>query len=275
MSDVRQQIEETERDASLVEDAALIRMMGMPILEALPSRAVPYEQVDPFILVHEGRFRLSEMAGKDTKHPHRGFDNLWYVLHGSASTGHSTGPGGSMERARLGAGSLLALRTGRGAWHAEAIGADEVDEGLGDTEFRSVLFWVNLARKDKQVEPSAQVLQPDQITVVHEGDAAVRVLVGEGSPVHLGTPALILDVELPQGGMFTTPVPPGFQGFAYLLEGEGAFGANRHRARPPQLVLLGPGERFTVADATPGTRFMLMAGQPYGDVPVFNGPYVD
>ncbi len=39
---MRQQVEETARDAILVEDAALIRMMGMPVLEALPSRAVPY-----------------------------------------------------------------------------------------------------------------------------------------------------------------------------------------------------------------------------------------
>jgi len=69
---MRQQVEETARDAILVEDAALIRMMGMPVLEALPTRAVPYERLVAFILVHEGRFRLSEMAGKDTKHPHRG-----------------------------------------------------------------------------------------------------------------------------------------------------------------------------------------------------------
>ena len=162
MRNMRQQVEEKEREAILVEDAALIRMMGLPVLEALPSRAAPYEQVDPFILVHEGRLRLSEMAGKDTKHPHRGFDNLWYVLEGSASTGHSTGPGGAMERARLSEGALLALRTGRGAWHAEAMGADEVEEGHGDTEFRGVLFWVNLARKDKDVEPSAQVVQPSR-----------------------------------------------------------------------------------------------------------------
>ena len=273
---MRQQVEETARDAILVEDAALIRMMGMPVLEAVPSRRATYEQTDPFILVHEGRFRLSEMAGKDTKHPHRGFDNLWYVLQGSASTGHTTGPGGSVERARLSEGSLLALRTGRGAWHAESVGADEVEEGHGETEFRSVLFWVNLARKDKDVEPSAQVVQPEEIPVRQEGgDAIVRTLVGEGSPVHLGTPALILDVELPEGGRVTTPVPPEFQGFAYVLEGEAAFGANMRRARPPQLVLLGPGEDFTVTDAAPRTRFMVMTGQPYGETPVFNGPYVD
>ena len=159
------------RDVVLVEDAASIRMMGFPILEALPSRQVPYERVDPFILIHEGRLRLADVRGVDTKHPHRGFDNLWYVIEGSASTGHSTGPGGAMERARLSAGDLLALRTGRGAWHAEAIGADELEEGQTDAEFRGVLFWVNLARKDKQAEPSALVLQREQIPVRQEGDA--------------------------------------------------------------------------------------------------------
>jgi redox-sensitive bicupin YhaK (pirin superfamily) len=138
-----------------------------------------------------------------------------------------------------------------------------------------VLFWVNLARTDKQAAPSALVLQPDQIPVRREGDALLRVLVGEGSPVPLGTPALILDIELPDGGQVTTPVPDGFQGFAYVLDGEAAFGANCRRARPAQLVLLGPGTELAVSDATPGTRFLLMTGQPYGELPMFNGPFVD
>src|SRR5438093_2856218 len=112
MRQMSQRVETKSRKAVLVEDATLFRMMGVPVLEALPSRGAPYELTDPFILVHEGRFRLSEMASKDTKHPHRGFDNLWYVLRGSASTGHNTGPGGAMERARLPDGSLLWLRTG-------------------------------------------------------------------------------------------------------------------------------------------------------------------
>ncbi len=57
-----------------------------------------------------------------------------------------------------------------------------------------------------------------------------------------------------------------------MLEGKAAFGANRRRAKPAQLVLLGPGEEFTVANASPG---MLMAGKPYGEAPVFKGPFVD
>jgi redox-sensitive bicupin YhaK (pirin superfamily) len=272
---MREQLETTEREAVLVEDAAWIRVMGQRILEALPSRVAPYEQVDPFILVHEGRLRLSDMKDVDTKHPHRGFDNLWYILEGSVSTGHNTGPGGAIERARLSEGDLLVLRTGRGAWHAEAIGADELEEGQTDTEFRGVLFWVNLARKDKHAEPTAAVVQRQRIPVRQEGDASIRVLVGEGSPVRLGTPALILDIELPKGGAVHTPIPPEFQGFAYVLEGEASFGANGRRAKPPQLVLLGRGEEFRVTSASPGTRYLLMAGKPYGEAPVFNGPFVD
>jgi quercetin 2,3-dioxygenase len=275
MSTVAQPEVATSRSAALVEDAHVRPMMGFEILEPVPSRSVPYEATDPFILVHEARFKLSELKDVDTKHPHRGFDNLWYILEGSASTGHSTGPGGAIERVRLPEGGLLALRTGRGAWHAEAIGAEERDKGLGETEWRSVLFWVNLARKDKQAEPSARVLLPDQIPVRNMGDATVRVLVGEGSPIELGTLAVVFDVELARGGAVTIPVPRAFQGFAYLLDGEAAFGLDGPHARPPQLVLLGPGDELAVSDASPGTRFLLMAGKPYGEAPVFNGPYVD
>ena len=196
-------------------------------------------------------------------------------MQGSASTGHTTGPGGAMERARLSEGSLLALRTGRGAWHAEAVGADEVEEGHGDTEFRSVLFWVNLARKDKDVEPSAQVLQPEQIPTRQEGDAIVRVLVGEGSPVHLGTPALILDVELPDGWAGDDTGPTRVPGVRLPAGGRGHVRSQPAPGEASPARPAGSGRGFTVTDAVPGTRYMLMAGKPYGEAPVFNGPYVD
>jgi redox-sensitive bicupin YhaK (pirin superfamily) len=60
-----------------------------------------------------------------------------------------------------------------------------------------------------------------------------------------------------------------------VLDGEAAFGTNGRRATPAQFVLLGKGEEFTVSDAVPGTRYLLMAGKPYGETPVFNGPFVD
>jgi redox-sensitive bicupin YhaK (pirin superfamily) len=272
---MKQHVDTGSREALLVENSPVIRMMGMPVIEALPARSAPYERTDPFILVHEGRFRLEDVARMDTKHPHRGFDNLWYVLHGSASTGHTTGPDGSIERAHLEEGSLLWLRTGRGAWHAERLGGEEIEQGRGDMEFRSVLFWVNLARKDKDVSPRALVLNRDQIPTRKEGDATVRVLVGDESPIELGTPASILDVEIANGGSVTVPLSSEFQAFAYVLDGEAAFGSNKRTAHPPQLVLVGQGNELRVADAATGTRFMVFGGKPYGEVARFNGPFVD
>jgi redox-sensitive bicupin YhaK (pirin superfamily) len=267
-------IDTAEREVILVADPLVRPMMGINVLETLPAR-IPYPLVDPFILVHEGVIPRDYGVDVDTRHPHRGFDNLWYVVSGSTSTGHSTGPGGAMERAQLEAGSLLKIRTGRGVWHADALGEDERLEGVERTDMRGVLFWVNLARKDKGVAPSAKILRAKDVPVRHEGDAIVRVLVGEGSPIELGTPGLILDVELPKGGAFSSPITSDFNGFVYMLEGEAGFGANRLRAGRSQIAVLGHGRALIAVDAKPGTRFLLMAAKPYGETPVFNGPYVD
>jgi redox-sensitive bicupin YhaK (pirin superfamily) len=60
-----------------------------------------------------------------------------------------------------------------------------------------------------------------------------------------------------------------------MLEGEAGFGANRVRAKRGQIAVLGPGAVLGIEDAQPGTRFVLMSGKPYGEQPIFNGPYVD
>jgi redox-sensitive bicupin YhaK (pirin superfamily) len=192
--------------------------MGIDVLEPVPGPNVPYELSDPFILVHEAKVPITaERAQIDTTHRHRGFDNLWYILSGSARTGHSTVPDGAFERARLEAGDLLKIRTGRGVYHAENIGEDELSEGKTG-EFHSVLFWVNLARRDKDVQPVAQLVRAEELPT-HGGRAIVRTLVGPGSPVELGTPARILDVALPTGGAFKQPIPAEFNTFVWMLEG--------------------------------------------------------
>jgi hypothetical protein len=87
------QVDLKEREAIVVEDAQVRSVMTVDVLEPLPSRRIPYRIVDPYILVHEAVVRISpEQASFDTKHQHRGFDNLWYAVSGSSSTGHSTGP---------------------------------------------------------------------------------------------------------------------------------------------------------------------------------------
>jgi redox-sensitive bicupin YhaK (pirin superfamily) len=77
------------------------------------------------------------------------------------------------------------------------------------------------------------------------------------------------------GGAFSNLVAPEFNGFVYMLEGEASFGANTRRASRSQIAVLGARSALRVIDAQPGTRFMLMAGKPYGETPVYNEPYVD
>ena len=268
-------IDTKQREVVLVEDAHIRPMMGNQVLESLPSRHIPYSLVDPFILIHEAEVKVDpNVPAQDTTHPHRGFDNMWYAITGSSSTGHSTGPDGAFERARLDEGSLLFIRTGRGVYHAEGLGDDERREGKV-TSMRGLLFWVNLARKDKNVEPFAKVVPPKEVPVRRDGDATIRVLVGDGSSIELGTPGLIYDVELPEGGKVAIQVPAGFNGLVHMLEGEASFGTNQSQAKRGQIAVLGAGGVLAVDAALPGTRFVLMAGKPYGEQPVYNGPYVD
>ena len=77
------QVNMKQREVVLVEDAHVRPMMGLDVLESLPARGIPYALVDPYILVHEGVMPITpEWASQDTEHPHRGFDNLWYVIAG-------------------------------------------------------------------------------------------------------------------------------------------------------------------------------------------------
>jgi redox-sensitive bicupin YhaK (pirin superfamily) len=99
------QIDTKQREVVFVEDAHIRPMMGNQVLESLPSRHIPYLLVDPYILIHEAEVKVDPaVPAQDTTHPHRGFDNMWYAISGSSSTGHSTGPGGAFERAPAGRG---------------------------------------------------------------------------------------------------------------------------------------------------------------------------
>jgi hypothetical protein len=66
---VTSQIHTGEREVVLVEDAHVRPMMGLGVLEPLPSRRIPYSMVDPFILVHEAVVPISPVS-MATRIPH-------------------------------------------------------------------------------------------------------------------------------------------------------------------------------------------------------------
>ena len=54
------QIETGEREVVLLGNSHIRPMMGLDVLEPLPSRTIPYSRVDPFILVHDAVVPITE-----------------------------------------------------------------------------------------------------------------------------------------------------------------------------------------------------------------------
>ncbi|MGH2351402.1 MAG: pirin family protein [Chloroflexota bacterium] len=237
---------------------------GVPIRRALPSNVATYDLVDPFLLLDHFRADASTMEGGFPPHPHRGFEIVTYLLAGSGS--HSDSEGNS---AVVHEGGLQRITAGRGIWHGEGPG------GADAGPMEGLQLWINLAQAEKRIPPGYQGVEAEQIPVRTVGDAQVRVLVGEGSPTQLRTPAVYLDVQLPAGGHTDLPAPEGFQGFAYVLSGNGTFGGNLQPTGEGQVAVLGPGNHLPVVAGDSGVRFVLAVGAPHRERVRWNGPYVD
>ncbi len=240
---------------------------GVIIKRALPSHDVPYEDIDPFLLLDVFDSSEDSLQGSGPafpKHPHRGFEILTYLLRGTASNTGTVGDGTVVK-----AGGIQKITTGRGIWHGEGGGAEDAGPVQG------LQLWINLARAEKSINPDYQVLQPEEVPVKKVGGATVRTLVGEGSPIRLRTPTLYLDVTVPQGPGFTAEVPSEHHGFVFVLEGAGRFGSKGTLGKKGQLLVLGSGRDLKVAPAEGSLRFILGAAKPRGEPVRWNGPFVD
>ncbi len=237
---------------------------GVPVRRVLPSRLVTYNLVDPFLLLDHFRVQAEMAEGGFPPHPHRGFEIITYMIAGGSSHSDSEGNQGIVH-----AGGLQRITAGRGIWHGEGLGAGE----SGSTE--GLQLWINLGRRDKQVPPGYQGVEAGQFPLWSIGEAQVKVLVGEGSPTELRTPARYFDVTLPAGGSADLPLPADYQGFAYLLSGDGLFGSNRQGATAGQVAVLGAGGPLPVVVGAQGARFVLAAGAPHREPVRWNGPFID
>jgi redox-sensitive bicupin YhaK (pirin superfamily) len=254
------------REAALVADSFVVMEgAGVPVRRVLPNRDATYRLVDPFLLLDEFRMDTFGDEGQSfPPHPHRGFEIITYMIAGSGSHRDSEGNAGQVR-----AGGLQRITTGRGIWHGEGGGEGPAGPVHG------LQLWINLSQAQKRIAPGYQAVQAEEIPEAAIGDGQVRVLVGDGSPTTLQTPALYLDVTLPPNGATEIDVPEGYQGFAYVMDGDGAFGANRAAARATQIVVLGQGGAFSASAGQQGAHFVLAAARPYREPVRFNGPYVD
>ena len=103
-----------------------VNMGGIIIKQALPTAKVP--QVDPFLLLHHGRFGTRNDAPAKHQgigpHPHRGFSPVTFVIEGEV---HHRDSRGNNQIARK--GEVQWMNAGAGIIHSERPSQDLVDSG--------------------------------------------------------------------------------------------------------------------------------------------------
>lgn len=228
---------------------------------------------DPFLMLDEFYSDNPDdyIAGFPS-HPHRGFETVTYMLDGHMRHEDSVG-----NRGDLGPGDVQWMSAARGIIHSEM---PQQSEG----RMRGFQLWINLPAKEKMKDPGYRDIPSEQIPTVNlDNGGQVRVIAGTlsqqggetaGAVSGLTTDPLYLDVRLPAGGVFETPITSGHNAFLYLYEGDASVGDDDQALKHRSAGLLSDGDSVRVQAGDGEARFLLLAGKPLGEPVVQYGPFV-
>ena len=251
---------------------------GAGFLVRRPFPTPAFSEFDPFLLLDEmGPMDLAPSSAKGAPdHPHRGFETVTYMLSGELEHKDSRGHAGQLRP-----GDVQWMTAGAGVVHSEMPSAEFEREGGRMHAFQ---LWVNLPKRDKMMKPRYQEIPSSQIPKATSSDGLVTVTViagealGQKAVIETRTPIIYLHYRIKPGGSVSQPVPRGYNGFAYVIDGEGKFGVEREYAADGQMVLFAPdGDEVRIenpADATATLEVLLIAGLPLNEPVARYGPFV-
>jgi redox-sensitive bicupin YhaK (pirin superfamily) len=182
---------------------------------------------------------------------------------------------------RLTPGDVQWMTAGAGVVHSEMPSADFARKGGRMHGFQ---LWVNLPKRDKMTTPRYQEIPNSQIPKVTSEDKLVSVNViageamGQKAVIETRTPIMYLHYTIKPGGIVTQAVPNNFNTFAYVIDGQGLFGAESERGEDGQMVLFAQdGEELRIenpAEATATLEVLLIGGVPLNEPVARYGPFV-
>jgi redox-sensitive bicupin YhaK (pirin superfamily) len=257
---------------------SLETLEGGGFLVRRPFPKASFSDFDPFLLLDEmGPMQVAPGDAKGAPdHPHRGFETVTYLLSGEMEHKDSRGHAG-----RLSAGDVQWMTAGAGVIHSEMPSREFARDGGRMHGFQ---LWVNLPKHDKMTKPRYQEIPSSQIPKATSPDGLVMVSViageamGEKAVIETRTPIIYLHYKIEPGGAATQQVPEAYNAFAYIVEGEGSFGAERERAGDGQMVLFaqdgGEVRLENPADAKATLEVLLIAGMPLNEPVARYGPFV-
>jgi len=204
------------------------------------------------------------------EHPHRGFETVTLVYAGEVEHRDSSGGGG-----KIGPGDVQWMTAASGLVHEEFHGRDYAARG---GPFEMVQLWVNLPASEKMSPPRYQAILDKQIPAIKlpDGQSTVRVIAGEYAgvpgPTRTFTPIHVWDLDLNIAQPIELEIPTGYTTLLVVLKGAVQTGTETI-AEAEVGVFERSGQTLRI-DRAPGTRALLLCGQPIGEPIVGYGPFV-
>lgn len=224
------------------------------------------KQFDPFLMLDAfDSANPEDYIRGFPMHPHRGIETVTYLLEGLMEHQDSLG-----NKGEIGPGACQWMTAGSGIMHQEM--PQEVPHLLG------LQLWINLPRNEKMTQPKYRNLTPDNIAVIKEDGATVRVLCGEyknhqGAMQADHVQAIYLDVTVEPKKVWRVQTSPMDTVFLYIISG--SFTVKESDVlQSKQAVLLNYGDQITVTAGPEGARFMLLQGPPLKEPVAWGGPVV-
>lgn len=208
-------------------------------------------------------------------HPHRGIETVTYLLKGEIDHGDSLG-----NKGVIGDLQCQWMTAGSGIIHQEMPIASERMLGCQ--------LWVNLPAKDKMTQPAYRDIRQQDVQVVNEESATVRVLSGlykgrHGAVKGEYVKVQYLDVDLKPGQVWSYNETPNDQTlFLYLIDGTLAADEALAEFEEKACAMLMASssasssefDELKVKAGSEGARFLLIAARPLKEPVAWGGPIV-
>lgn len=248
-----------------------VNMGGIIVKQALPTQKV--EQVDPFLLLHHGKFKFNPLAEAKHQgigpHPHRGFSPVTFVVEGAV---HHQDSRGNNQIAKK--GEVQWMNAGAGIIHSERPSADLVEQ-KGKQEI--IQLWINTPANKKMKEPRYQFIGKDQIPVITIDNFENKIVAGNFQDIHgkieTESDLLILWSEAFQQGKQILSVPTDYNCMVYIIKGELKITGFGNVEKNTAVIFENNAENIEIATDN-GCQFLLLAGLPINEPLVQQGPFV-
>ena len=208
-------------------------------------------------------------------HPHRGIETVTYLLRGEIEHGDSLG-----NKGVIGDLQCQWMTAGSGIIHQEMPKPSERMLGCQ--------LWVNIPAKDKMTQPAYRDIRQQDVDVVDEENAIVRVLSGQYKNLHGAVKGeyvkvQYLDVDLKPDSVWTyNETPNDHTLFLYLVDGTLAADEALTEFEEKACAMLMTAssdsssdfEEVRVKAGPGGARFLLVAARPLKEPVAWGGPIV-